>query len=120
MPLDSDYDWSLSSTAQCHLSKISAFVVSFWTGLKTPEKFLAPSNPEFICTVMDAPPSSSAKFMLRHSGCSHWISPELSTFSVLEFYIASVSASSVLNDLSFNDLPCVFTRDSRMVRADQI
>ena len=61
-----------------------------------------------------------ASMLLGHSGCSHWISPEVSTFSVLEFNIASVSASSFLNDLTFNDIPCVFTRDSRMIRADQI
>ena len=60
------------------------------------------------------------RILLRHCGCLLWTSPKGSTVSGLEFNIASVSARSVLNDSSFNDLPCVFKRGNKMVNADQI
>ena len=60
------------------------------------------------------------RILLRHSGCLLWTSPKVSTPRGLEFNTVSVSASSVINNSSFNDLPCVFKRDNRMVRADWI
>ena len=61
-----------------------------------------------------------ARILLGHSGCLLWTSPKLWTVSSLEFNIASVSASGLLIDSTFNDLPCVFKRENRMVPADQI
>ena len=58
------------------------------------------------------------RILLGYSGCSLWTSPKVSTVSSMEYNIASVSASSVLNDSSFNDLPCVFKRDNRIVCPD--
>ena len=56
----------------------------------------------------------TVRILLGHSGCSLWTSPKMSTVSALDYNIASVSASSVLNDSSFNGLPCGLKRDNRM------
>ena len=52
--------------------------------------------------------------LVGHSGCSLWTFPTVSTVRDLRFNIASVSASSILSDSSFNDLPCVFKRQQNI------
>ena len=110
------------------------------TRLKRPQKFLSPSNPEFIGYMLYTSPSFSTVFislhkvtrwwqttldfmvrmLLGHIGCSLCTSPNVSTVKGLEFTIASVSARSVLSDSSFRDLLCVCNKDIGMVHADRI
>ena len=58
--------------------------------------------------------------LLGHIGCSLCTFAKVSTVKGLEFTIASVSAKSVLSDLSFRDLPCVCNKDISIVCADGI
>ena len=116
------------------------FYVPFVMRLKRPQKFLSPSNPEFIGYMLYTSPSFSTVFislhkvtrwwqttldfmvrmLLGHIGCSLCTSPNVSTVKGLEFTIASVSARSVLSDSSFRDLLCVCNKDIGMVHADRI
>ena len=55
------------------------------------------------------------KILFGLNGCSLLTSPKVSTVKGPEFDIASVSASSVLNDSSFKLLPCVTNNNNRML-----
>ena len=97
-----------------------------------------PSNPEFICNVLDVPPSSSAKLISFYKLTRRWqhylrLHCQDIAWTVVvclghlpkcqespAWSLASVFASSVLNDSSFNNLPHVFKRDNRMIRPDWI
>ena len=138
--MTTDYDWPLSLIAQYHHSGnicIFCFILEgsmeiayaiksrihfliFWMLLHLWRLLLNMSAIKNWSsggnTILDV----IFRILLVHSDCLVWKSPKVSTVSSLEFKIASVYARSILNDLSFNDPPCVFKRDNRMFCADQI
>ena len=112
----------------------------FVTRVKQSQKFLSPSNPDFIGYMLYTSPSFSAVFISLHKMTRWWQSylwlygeNVAWEYWLLVLYISqriyrqrtrvyndSVSTRSALSDNSFRDLPYVCNKDISIKRADRI
>ena len=111
------------------------FFIPFVTRLKRPQKFLLPSNPEFIGYMLYTSPSFPTIFISLHKMTRWWQNYlglhgenvvwaywllALHISQLIYLQMPRVFARSVFSDSLFRDLQCVCNKDISIVRADQI